>query len=237
MLEQVKILSSRRAYEFRQDDLRLTMLSTRLVQQQFQDLFSFQTSAMGSPAPTFGAVPATYPPGFVFDMGVWISPDQQPVPIRFLHFEQRRIVIDVAGSSASIAAIFAQVKTFFSDLHAPDGSPVIGEPERILDFSEITAQYPFSLDALIAEPVRTLLKGVLPESNAAHHTMLSTLSVQVYPVDKELAGVPSLADFRSLSFAPRAGTRPQDHIYFSSASLDSETHLHYLHELEATISS
>jgi hypothetical protein len=237
MLEQVKILSSRRAYEFRQDDLRLTMLSTKPVQQQFQDLFHFQTSAMGSPAPTFGDVPATYPPGFVFDMGVWISPDQQPVPIRFLHFEQRRIVIDVAGSSSSIGAIFEQVKNFFSDLRAPDGSPVIGEPERILDYSEVTAQYPFSLDAFIAEPVRKLLKGVLPEGNDTRNAMLSTFSVQVYSVDKELASVPSLTDFRSLSFALRAGTRPQDHIYFSSAPLDSETHLRYLHELDAIISS
>src|SRR6185503_13027993 len=120
MLEEIKILSSRRAYEFRQDDLRLTMLSTKMVQQQFQELFQFQASMMGSPSPTFGDVPATYPPGFVFDMGVWVSPEQQPVPIRFLHFEQRRIVIDVAGSSESITAIFEQVKSFFSALHAPD---------------------------------------------------------------------------------------------------------------------
>jgi hypothetical protein len=237
MLEQIKILSSRRAYEFRQDDLRLTMLSLKPVQQQLQDLFHFQVSAMGSPSPTFGDVPATYPPGFVFDMGVWVSPDQQPVPIRFLHFEQRRIVIDVAGPSSAITAIFEQVKNFFSSFHAPDGASVIGEPERVLDYSEITARYPFSLDALIAEPVRKLLKGVFPEGNDEHNAMLSTFSVRVCPVDKELANVPSLTDIRSLSFTLRAGTQPQDHIYFSSAPLDSEMHLRYLHEFDATISS
>lgn len=235
MLEQIKILSSRRAYEFRQDDLRLTMLSTKLVQQQFQELFQFQASAMGSPIPTFGDVPATYPPGFVFNMGMWISPDQQQIPIRLLHFEQRRIVIDVAGPSEAISSIFDLVKGFFSTLHAPDGSPVIGEPERILDFSEIAAQYPFSLDALIAKPFRKLLQGVLPGSSDANHTLVSTFSVQVCPSDQELAGVPSVQDMRALSFALRSGTRPQEHIYCSGAPLDSETHLRYLRELDASL--
>lgn len=235
MLEQIKILSSRRAYEFRQDDLRLTMLSTRLVEQQFRELFHFQTSAMGSPSPTFGDVPATYPPGFVFDMGLWISPDQQPVPIRFLHFEQRRIVIDVAGPSWSIAAIFERVKDFFADLHAPDGSPVIGDPEYIQDYSEITAHCPFSLDILIAEPFRNLFQRTFPKKDDAHHTLIPTFSMQVYPADHELANVPTLSDVRSLSFALRAGTRPQDHTYFSSAPLDSEAHLRYLHELVAIL--
>src|SRR5437764_371982 len=106
MLEQVKIITGRRAYEFRPDDLRLSLLSTKIVQEQIQQLFQFQTSAMGTPAPMFGDVPVTYPPGFVFDVGVWLSPDEQLVPIQFLHFEQRRIVIDVAGSSIAIPHIF-----------------------------------------------------------------------------------------------------------------------------------
>jgi hypothetical protein len=237
MLEQIKILSSRRAYEFRQDDIRLTTLSTKLVQQQFQELFRFQTSAMGSPSPTFGDVPATYPPGFVFDMGAWLTPDDQLVPIRFLHFEQRRIVVDVAGPSSAITGIFERVKQFFADLHAPDGSPVIEAPERILEYSEITARYPFALDALIAEPFRKLLTAHLPDSSQASGMMIPTFSVQFYPANQELEGVPSVGDVRALTFTLRSGTQPQDHIYFSGAPLDSETHLRYLHELEAALAS
>ena len=233
MLEQIKILSSRRAYEFRQDDLRLSVLSTKPVQQQFQELFHFQASAMGSPSPTFGDVPATYPPGYVFDMGVWVSADEKLVPIRFLHFEQRRIVIDVAGPSSAIAGIFERVKDFFAELYAPDGSPVIGEPERILDYSEITARYPFSPETLIAEPFRKILKGMLPESSDTSKVMIPTFSAQFYSLDQELASIPSANDVRALTFALRAGTRPDQHIYFSSAPLDSETHLNYLNELEA----
>lgn len=233
MLEQIKVLSSRRAYEFRQDDIRLTTLSTKLVQQQFQELFHFQTSAMGQPAPTFGDVPATYPPGFVFDMGTWLVSDDQLVPIRFLHFEQRRIVIDVAGPSSAITDIYERIKQFFEDLHAPDGSPVIGEPERILEYSEITARYPFALDALIAEPFRKLLTVHLPDSSKGDGVMIPSFSVRICPSDKELAGVPSANDVGSLTFTLRSGTQPQEHIYFSGAPLDSETHLSYLQELEA----
>src|SRR5947209_3127631 len=110
MLEQIKLLSSRRAYEFRPDDLRLSVLSVKPVQEQITQLFQFQTSIMGTPMATFGDVPVTYPPGFVFDMGVWISQNKQVIPIRFLHFEQRRIVIDVAGPSFAITAIFDQLQ-------------------------------------------------------------------------------------------------------------------------------
>lgn len=237
MLEQMKILTSRRAYEFRQDEFRLSVLSTRPVQRQFQELFRFQAAAMGTPSSTFGDVPATYPPGFVFDMGVWISPDEQLVPIRFVHFEQRRIVIDVAGPSSAITAIYNRIKEFFSNLHAPDGTPVIGELERTLDYSEITAHFPFSLDALLAEPFRTLLKNVLSEDSTQDSIMLPTFSAQVYPINQELADVPPLNDVRSLSFSLRAGTRPHQHIYLSTTPLDSEIHLRYLQQLEATFSS
>src|SRR5260221_5979497 len=106
MLEQVKLLTSRRAYEFRPDDLRISMLSTKPVQEQIQQLFQFQTAMMGTPIATFGDVPVTYPPGFVFDMGVWISQDKQIIPIRFLHFEQSRIVIDVAGPPVALTPSF-----------------------------------------------------------------------------------------------------------------------------------
>lgn len=151
--------------------------------------------------------------------------------------EQRRIVIDVAGPSSAITAIYNRIKEFFSNLHAPDGTPVIGEMERTLDYSEITARFPFSLDTLLAEPFRTLLKSVLPEDSTEDSIMLPTFSARVYPINQELADVPPLNDVRSLSFTLRAGTRPHQHIYLSTTPLNSEIHLRYLQQLEATFSS
>jgi hypothetical protein len=238
MLEQVKILSSRRAYEFRPDDLRLTMLSIKPVQEQIQQLFHFQLATMGTPIATFGDVPLTYPPGFVFNMGSWLSPDRQPVPIRFLHFEQRRIVIDVSGSSSAIDAIFEQLQHFLSELQAPDRSPVIGEPERILDYSEITARFQFSLDAFFVPPLRKLFTRATGASARSKGLVLvPTVVIKAHPHEQELPAIVAPNDFQSFTFALRGGTRPEEKIYCSSAPLDSEAHLAYLTELDAALTS
>jgi hypothetical protein len=237
MLEQVKIITSRRSYEFGADDLRLSMLSVKPLQEQIQQLFHFQASTMGSPVATFGEVPATYPPGMVFDMGVWVSPEKQMVPIRFLHFEQRRIVIDVAGPSSAITAIYDHLRQFLAPIHAADGSPVISEPEQVLDYTEITARFPFSLDAFIAPAVRNLLSRISGIQGRRKNLILApTLAWQVQSANEELAAVAGPNDTSSFSFALRSGTRPEEHIYFSGAPLDSDAHLAYLTELEAALS-
>lgn len=235
MLKQVKLLASRRAYEFRPDDLRLSTLSIKPVQEQVQRLFQFQTAVMGSPMPTFGEVPATYPPGFVFNMGIWISEDKQIIPIRLLHFEQRRIVIDVAGSSSTITAIYEHLRHFLSELQAPDGSPIVGEPERVLDHTVVSAQFPFSMDAVFAPPLRKLFTRVL-NVNSEDLALVSTIVTQKHPTGEEITRLANPEESYTLTLGPRTGTRPEEHIYLSSAPLDSEAHLSYLSELEATVS-
>jgi hypothetical protein len=238
MLKQVKLLTSRRAYEFRPDDLRLSTLSIKPMQEQIQQLFQFQTAAMGSPMVTFGEVPATYPPGFVFDMGVWISEDKQIIPIRFLHFEQRRIVIDVAGPSSAITAIYEQLRHFLSELQAPDGSPIVGEPERVLDHTIISAQFPFSMEALFAPPLRKLLARVISANASSKDlALVSTIVTQKHPAEQEIAKLASPEEGYAFTFGLRAGTKPEDRIYLSSAPLDSDAHLSYLNELEAMLRS
>jgi hypothetical protein len=233
MLKQIKLLSSRRAYEFRSDDLRLSALSIKPMQEQITQLFQFQMAVMGTPMATFGEVPATYPPGFVFDMGMWISEEKQVIPIRFLHFEQRRIVIDVAGPSSAITAIFERLRHFLSELQVSDGSPVVGEPERVLDHTVISAQFPFALEAMIAPPLRKLFANVIgANANGEETALLSTFVMQKHPTAQEIAKVASPEDSNTITLGLRAGTRPEEHIYLSSVPLDSEAHLSYLNELE-----
>ena len=238
MLEQVKLLTSRRAYEFRPDDLRLSTLSIKPMQEQIQQLFQFQMAVMGSPMATFGEVPATYPPGFVFDMGVWISEEKQIIPIRFLHFEQRRIVIDVAGPSSAITAMYEQLRHFLSGLQAPDGSPIVGEPERVLDHTIISAQFPFSMEALFAPPLRKLLARVISANASSKDlALVSTIVTQKHPAEQEIARLANPEESYALTFGLRAGTKPEERIYLSSAPLDSDAHLSYLNELEAMLRS
>jgi hypothetical protein len=236
MLEEIKILSSRRAYEFRLDDLRLTTLSIKPMQEQIQQLFQFQSSAMGTPMQTFGEVPITYPPGFVFNMGWWISQEQQIVPIRFLHFEQRRIVIDIAGPSSFIDAIAERLFLFLSDLRAADGSPVVGKIEQVLNYSEISVRFSFSLDTLFAPAVRKLFAKITNEKIDGKEVVpVPALVLQELANGQVYSGVVNASDPYSFTLAIRAGTQPQDHIYFSAAPLDSDAHLAYLNELDATL--
>ena len=238
MLEQVKIITSRRAYEFGADAIRLSSLSIQLVQQQIQQLFSFQSSVIGSPMPMFGAVPATYPPGIVFNLGVWIYQEEHIVPIRFLHFEQNRIVIDVAGPSEAIDGIADRLFHFLSGLQAADGSPIVGEPERVLDYSEITAQFPYPLDAIFSKPLRRLLSKTMSIGTGNKSmTIIPTVAIQAFPTDEVLPAVPSANDPHTFTFALRSGTRPEEHIYFSGAPLRSEAHLAYLGDLVVSLKS
>lgn len=238
MLEQIKLLSSRRAYEFRADDLRLSTMSLKPMQDQIQQLFQFQTCAMGTPVATFGEVPITYPPGLVFNMGTWITQDTRVVPIRLLHFEQRRIVIDVSGPSSTIDGIYEQLLHFLSVVQTPDGSPVIGEPERVLNYSVISTQFPFPLEVLMAPSLRKLFnKAVRTHTQADNSALVPTLVVQNQLVGQEITKLAAPEDSFAFTIGPRVGTKPEDNVYLSCAPLDSEAHLSFLNELEADFHS
>jgi len=232
MLEDVKFLTSQRAYEFHPDDLRLPIISSKPIQGALQALFNFQSTAIGTPMATFGEVPLTIPPGVVFNYGVWKSPENKLVSIRFLHFEQRRIVIDVEGSSVALASIYKQIQLLLTGIQTADGSPLIGEPESVLDYSEISARFSFPLDAIISRPLRKLLSRIAKES-----TLVPTLVTQLFSSGQQLTGTATIGNHQAFTLAPRAGTRLEDHIYFSAAPLDSEAHLSYLNELGAVLRS
>lgn len=238
MLEQIKTLTSRRAYEFRPDDLRLTLLSTEENQELIKQLFHFPLANIGTPITTFGPIQNMLPPGLVFNLGRWVSPEGQVIPIRFLHFEPRRIVIDVAGPSGAIDFIFQQLCEGLADQHLVDGTPVIGEPQQILDYSEITARFSTTLQILFAQKVREVLLKALSSKGSGEELVVSpTVYLQMETRGKESTGAVVSPDSRVFQLAPRLETRPEEHIYFSGAPLDSETHLAYLEELEAALAS
>jgi hypothetical protein len=237
MPEDVKLLSSRRAYEFGTDELRLTTLSMAAIVQQIQQRFNFQNAGVGTPPLTFGPVTVTMPPGLVFNNGGWATPEPegQIIPIRSIHFEPRRIVIDVAGPSSCIDTIFTALYEFLGGLKAPDGAPVISKPHRTLDYSDLVARLAFPLEA----PTAPGLQGVFARALGVAESVVSevlvpTITVQVQSLATEYPGV-APSDSRFLQLALRAGTKPDEHIYFSSAPLDSEAHLRYLSELETLL--
>ena len=187
---------------------------------------------------TFGTVPSTYPPGVVFNLGAWVHKETQIVPICFLHFEQNRIVIDVAGPTDAIDSIADRLFHFLSGLLAADGTPVAGEPERVLEYSEITAQFSYPLDAIFARPFRKVLSKTMGlEGGEKSMTMIPLVSIQAFPSDEVLPAVPGANDPRAFTFTLRSGSRPEEHIYFSGAPLRSEAHIAYLDELATSLKS
>jgi len=238
VLKNIKILTSRKGYEFAPDDLRLSMISTKPIMEHIQQLFQFQIATIGSPMETFGNVPQTFPPGVIFDHGVGISLEKEIIPIRFLHFEPQRIVIDVAGKSFDVDEIFHKIIRAFDEIHAPDGSPVIGKPERVLNYSEISAQFSFSLDVLVAPPLRKLLRKTIAASdNEKDSLLIPSLSLGSFSSTQKFGNPPGINDSHSFTLTVRAGTQPRERIYFSGAPLNSEAHLTCLNELEDNLRS
>src|SRR5258708_177148 len=226
MLEQVKILTSRRAYEFTPDALRLSSVSIQPVQRQIQQLFNFQSSAIGSPMPMFGEVPTTYPPGIVFNLGAWIYQQESIVRIRFLHFEANRIVIDIAGPTAAIDGIADRLFHFLSGLQAADGTPIVGEPVSVLDYSEITPQFPYPLDVIFSKPLRRVLSKTMGITvGNTSMTLVPSVVIQIAPTDVVLSAVPHANFPHAFSLSRHSGTHPDRHLFTARRPLPSHVHL------------
>lgn len=235
MNSDLKLIASRRAYEFGMDDLRLSLLCLPQTQEQIVQAFTFQAGGLATPQPTFGPVLATVPPGLAFNVGAWHTPEGDAVPIRLMHFEQTRIVIDVAGPSSSIDSVFETLRAVVGDLTASDGSPAIGEVKRTLDYSEFSGRLPFDIDEILAPQVRDLFRWAAGsgERNDEPTVVVPIIAMQAHRSDEEFAG--TTADSRLLTLTTRAGTRPEDGVGFSGAPLDSESHRRYLARLEESL--
>jgi hypothetical protein len=215
------------------------MLCTKPVAERIKETFQFQTSLLGSPIPTFGDVPNTFPPGFVFDMGIIVGLDGNPAPIRFLHFEPHRIVIDAVGRSPVLDLIYEKVREVVAELRLADDTPVIGEPAAILDYSEITAQWPAPWEALVPRALRRVLANTPGLSSEREGTtVIPALSMQVQSANEPVslgAGQPN--NSRSFKLELRNGTTPAERTCFSSAPLDTEAHTAYLTKVAEALAS
>ncbi len=225
------VLTARRSYEFPPDAIRLSALSTTPVQAQIRAAFAFQSAVVGSPMPTFGPVIGTLPPGVVFDWGSYGSDDGTITPIRFIHFEPSRIVIDVAAQSSQIDAIYARLQQVLSSVRLSSRLSVIGEPSSIVDYSELLPRLGFALEELLRDPVGDFLRQRLSAA------MLGSVFVpgfvfQAVPSDQAYAGAVG-SDQYVLQL--RAGTMPGEGHLFSSAPLTTNDHEAYLRALESAL--
>jgi len=237
-MRNLKLLSSRKAYEFAPDTLRLTLTSMKPVLEHIKNSFSFQMAALGTPIPTFGAIPATLPPGIAFNLGAIQSAEGTLVPIRFLHFEPARIVIDVAGPSAVCGGVYDALLHILEDLKASDGSPTIGEPQRILDASEFSFELDCASTAFIPVGIRGLAEELLRQQKhiAPEAQLVAALRLHLQMPDEAFPGSAPNPDPFGLQLDLRASSKPKDRQYYSNAPVDSDYHLAYLKHLATMLS-
>ena len=226
MPENVKLISARRTYEFRQNELRLTMLSLATIRERIQEAFGFDTNEIQTPPAVFDTVPATMPPGVVFQVGGASLPDRTVVPVRFLHFEPRRIVIDVSGPSSALDLVFDQLKRELAEVRTPDGSLALGEPWRVWDYSELSGRMSFRLNKLFNERLLEHAKNLFSSDGAAREARPLGLRF----ISPDGPGGVELPDIYTLEFGD--ASQLEEEIYTSRADLPTDRHLAWLEDLE-----
>ncbi len=229
MAEDVKVVTARRAYLYRLDDIRLSTLTTNEVASQLQREFAFKAGTIATPAPFFGLIPDTNPPGLVYDHGSWRLSGQAPLLIRFLHFEPQRVVIDVAGPSSAIDEVFRRLNELLSEVQTADGAPVLGEPVGEMNYSEITAQLGFEYGQLVSKPLLEAAERLSASGMSGGYP--SSISFRVGESSQEIGPyTPNLA------IQMRAGTREEERIFFSALWATTDDNIAWLEDLEEQFS-
>lgn len=225
-----KIVSARRSYEFLPTELRLTMLSLEDIRRRIQEHFEFDVNEIQMPPAVFGQVQPTVPPGIVFQVGVVQLSTSERAPVRFLHFEPNRIVIDVAGSSSFIDGVFNQLSELLATAYLPDGSPSIGDIARILDYSEVSYQLGFAPEQLISSPLQ-LHAGTL-FSKQGQSTNVVPAGIRF--ISPHESGDVEKSDVYTLEIANLE--QPDSGVYRSIADLPTDEHLAWLKTLSEELS-
>lgn len=209
------------------DSIRLTTLSTAEIPSTIQQHFDFQAAGITTPPETFGEVPATMPPGLVFNLGSIQSSEGVPTPIRFMHFERQRIVIDVAGPSSTIDRIFEQLLSLLNEVPVPDGSPVIGEPIDTIDYSEISARLSFDIEDLFSEPLLAAAQSAFVGNQEGIKALPVSITIQI---TEPSTAIEQPATGQQMQI--RAGTRPDERTYFSVVGSTTDNNLAWLEALD-----
>ncbi|MBX5477266.1 MAG: hypothetical protein IRZ18_09125 [Clostridia bacterium] len=196
--------------------------------------FQFTSITLDTPAATFGPVDRTMPPGFVGNNGMLRAGDRRVVPVRFLHVEPTRVVVDVAGSSAQAERVLQRFREVVDDFLSGDGARPLGEVAGTKDFSILSVELGADLEALIHPAAREVLR-LLAGASGPDDEWVPMVGGYIVSAGKEFAGEP--AGPRGLSsvgarLTLRRAARRLDRLYYSEAALSSERHLELLNQLE-----
>jgi hypothetical protein len=241
MAEVIAILSSSRAYEFPPDRIRLTVMALPSVGTAVQEAFQFQVAGMAVPPSTFGPVSPTFPPGAIFQLGVLAGEEGPQRHIREVHVEPRRVVISVAGPSSEIDRVWTRLRQVLDRFAAAEGAPILGDPERVREFSELTVRLDVPPQALVAPALVSAAEESAGKRDGQEEkrVLVPALHSILWPEDAEYPG-----DYPGGSIGPRnvwtlslrAGSVVgAGREFYSAAPLASDRHLAYLAKVERAL--
>lgn len=228
MAKDIKVVTARRAYLYRLDDIRLSTLTTTEVAAEVQRIFDFKAGTIATPPPYFGLVPETNPPGLIFNHGSLRLSNDAPLLIRFLHFEPQRVVIDAAGPSSALDEVFRRLSDFLNTLRTADGASIFGEPIDMQDYSEVSANLDFDFGELVSKPVLEAVQQLSAAGRSGGYP--SSINFRVGEPSFEVGLVEP-----HLSIQTRAGTRTEEHSYFSALWMTSNDNIAWLEALEKRV--
>ena len=228
---EASVVTARRSYEFHPDNLRLAAIAAPLVQTQLRAALGFQSSGVGPPMPTFGPVTVAQPAGVVFDWGGYLTEEGVLIPIRFLHFEATRVVLDVLGESSAIDTVYAIVISTLKSVALGMGEPILGESAQRYDYSELTLSSSFDLIELLRPQVGQLLTSQATK-DIIGGVLVPSYIFQAVPGETAYQGALGLQQY---VLQARAGKRPGEHVLFSGAPLATDAHAEYLRSLSSSL--
>ena len=230
MLTDVRIISSWRAYLFRGDDIRLSMLTTPQVMEALDTAFNAEELSIQTPPSLFRRHRLTNPPGLVLSHGSWVGPDEEGVPVRAIHASADQIVISIAGPSKYIDLIYDRLVTVVNQIPAPDGGSIIGHPVETKDRSVVSFRLQ-GLTELLRPPA---LMSAVKTVSGLKGDLVTAVRFVPWPGSEDYDVDPTLRH-REFALEPLSGWPPELGAFRSIAPLPSDEHLSYLELLSQHI--
>lgn len=232
------ILTSRTAYEYAADEIRLSLICQQSVIDYLKERFNFQAAEVAMPPESFGPVAQTLPPGLILANGGFTEGEGMLIPIRAILIDSRRVVVDVAGPTTIAQTVFDHIGDGLAGLRAPDDRPVLGQPRRSRTYSELTVRSSGISRLLTDAPIqRALRKHLSPETVWGNDVPASvdpivSIRMKGIPGGTEYPGAGSTPDAATFMLDVRGGSTLDEALIYSIAPLDTDSHLTMLTELE-----
>jgi hypothetical protein len=176
--------------------------------------------------------------GFAFVSGIFVDDDGEH-PILKLVIEDRRILLDLNGTSRSADRLIGKLGIYFSQLTKRVDSHFLVPLIKAED-SEVIVQMDFSADKLFGPQFYILMEERAKYAFSSDNYQ-ATISPGLLNFFVSYNCNPILEDYRidmsrkEFQIGPRPGFPLSEQVYYSKAPIDTESHLQLLSDLENSL--